>query len=123
MDAIRHAPHEDHPGGGPYDRTLSNIHIQPYPASFGPSLGPSTPSEARSPFCGKSWGTNHDMLPGLVHVGTAHRATTSLVPNLDVTGAYPAYLQGTNDDWQVEQLENRIHCDLWLTHMGTVKPQ
>ncbi|OAA65147.1 HMG box protein [Akanthomyces lecanii RCEF 1005] len=123
-DAIQHTPHENDPGAGrPPDWSLSTIHTQPYlktPASNSDIL---TQPEVPIPYCGQVWGTNYYMLPDSLHVGTAHRATTSLGLGLDVTDAYPAYLQGAYGDWQVGQLENRAQCDLWLAQMGTVEWQ
>ncbi|OAR01972.1 hypothetical protein LLEC1_00099 [Akanthomyces lecanii] len=105
-----------------YGRTSSDLPFQPYSTFIDPRLDPSLQAEAPGSH-DQFLSGNHDMLPDWMYVGGGQDASTSLVPDLDITGAHTAYLQGTDDDWQVEQLEDGSHFSDWMTQAGTGESQ
>lgn len=102
----------------PYDFNPSESRAQPYPTFIDPCLDPSlqptepvvqyghVPGNAGGILTG--WGGFHDPALGPM----------ALIPDLDVTGAHNAYLQGSDGDWQVEQLEDGSHFSDWMMQTG-----
>ncbi len=109
----------DDPGPGvSYGCTSTDLRIQPYSAFVDPCLDPSLRADVSNSHYGQFLGANHDMLPDWMNVGGVQNTSTSLVPDLDITGAHTAYLQGADGDWQVEQLEDGSHFSDWMTQAG-----
>ncbi|KAJ4151325.1 hypothetical protein LMH87_012032 [Akanthomyces muscarius] len=113
----------DQCAGVSYSRTSSDLPFQPYSTFIDPHLDPSLQAGAPKPHHDQFLSGNHDMLPDWMYVGGGQDASTSLVPDLDIAGAHTAYLQGTDDDWQVEQLEDGSHFSDWMTQAGTGEQQ
>ncbi|ATY63222.1 HMG box [Cordyceps militaris] len=109
--------------GTSYACTSSSLYYQPYSGFGDQCLDPSLRAEAPGSQYAQFLGANHDMLPDWMNVGGAQNASTTLVPDLDVTGAHTAYLQGTEGDWQVEQLEDGSHFSDWMTQAGNGEQQ
>ena len=124
-EATQYTPRETGPrandqgAGVSFTRTSSDLPFQPYSTFIDPRLDPSLQAEVPNTHHDQSLSVNHDMLPDWMYVGCGQDASTSLVPDLDITGAHTAYLQGTDDDWQVEQLEDGSHFSDWMTQAGT----
>ncbi|KAM3519173.1 hypothetical protein MY4038_009862 [Beauveria bassiana] len=127
-DAPQYAPRgeqrADNPDAGvAFGCTSSDLQFQGYTGFVDPCLDPSLQTDVPASQYNQFLGSNHDMLPGWMSVGGAQNASTALVPELDITGAHTAYLQGTPSDWQVEQLEDGSHFSDWMTQAGNGEHQ
>ncbi|KAM3465828.1 hypothetical protein MY5147_009197, partial [Beauveria neobassiana] len=122
-DAPQYAPRgeqraENPDAGVAFGCTSSDLQFQGYTGFVDPCLDPSLQTDVPASQYNQFLGSNHDVLPGWMSVGGAQNASTALVPELDITGAHTAYLQGTPSDWQVEQLEDGSHFSDWMTQAG-----
>ncbi|KAM0743727.1 hypothetical protein ACQRIT_001986 [Beauveria bassiana] len=122
-DALQYAPRGEQRTDNPdaavaFGCTSSDLQFQGYTGFVDPCLDPSLQTDVPASQYNQFLGSNHDMLPGWMSVGGAQNASTALVPELDITGAHTAYLQGTPSDWQVEQLEDGSHFSDWMTQAG-----
>lgn len=113
---------DDRGAGVSYSHTSSDLPFQPYSTFIDPRLDPSLQAEVPSSRPEQFLSANHDMLLDWMYVG-GQDTSTSLVPDLDITGEHTAYLQGTDDDWQVEQLEDGSHFSDWMTQAGAGEQQ
>lgn len=118
-DAGQYAPRD---GGQQMDGSGSNLaygcmpsdpRFQPYGAFVDPCLDPSLQSDMPGSQYGQVLGGG-DMMAGWMDMGGAQNASASFIPDLDIGGAHTAYLQGTEGDWQVEQLEDGSHFSDWM---------
>lgn len=101
----------------PYVCAPSDLHFQPYPAFLDPCIDPSLNADVSGSQYGQFLRNSHDMLTDWTNVDPGN-TTLSLVPDLDAAGAHNAYLQGTEGDWMVEQLEDGSHFSDWMTQTG-----